>query len=98
MMGDILDDIEAGHRAGCRAVLVDNGGETEWQMTQLRRPDFVVADLDAAADRILAAEPPPSGVPLIDSIDQQASRDSGGTDYARRSMGRRPETAVRSAR
>lgn len=98
MIGDILDDIEAGHRAGCRAVLVDNGGETEWQMSPLRRPDFIVADLDAAADRIVAAEPPRSGVTWFDPIDQQASRDSGGTDYARRSMGRRPETAVRSAR
>lgn len=55
MIGDILDDIEAGHRAGCRAVLVDNGGETEWQLSEVRRPDFVVADLDAAADEILVA-------------------------------------------
>lgn len=30
-VGDILDDIEAGHRAGCRAVLIDNGNETLWQ-------------------------------------------------------------------
>ena len=30
MVGDILDDVEAGRRAGCRTVLVDNGGETEW--------------------------------------------------------------------
>lgn len=98
MIGDILDDVEAGHRAGCRAVLVDNGGESEWQMSELRRPDFVVADLDEAADRILQAAPPPGDVPLIDPIDQQASRDSGGTDHARRSMGRRPESAMRSAR
>lgn len=98
LIGDILDDIEAGHRAGCRAVLIDNGGETEWQLSELRRPDVVVADLDAAADRILAAQPPPGSVLLIDSIEHQASRDSGGSDHARRSMGRRPEAALRPAR
>src|SRR5262249_17961086 len=31
MVGDILDDIEAGRRAGCRTVLIDNGNETEWR-------------------------------------------------------------------
>src|SRR6185295_18935494 len=30
MVGDILDDVEAGARAGCRTVLIDNGNETEW--------------------------------------------------------------------
>ncbi len=49
MVGDILNDIEAGHRAGCRAVLVDNGGETEWVMSPERTPDFIVHDLEEAA-------------------------------------------------
>lgn len=30
MIGDILNDIEAGNRAGCHTILIDNGGETEW--------------------------------------------------------------------
>ncbi len=30
MIGDILDDVEAGRRAGCNTILVDCGGETEW--------------------------------------------------------------------
>ncbi len=29
-IGDILDDVEAGNRAGCRTILLDNGHETEW--------------------------------------------------------------------
>src|SRR5690606_37222455 len=32
LVGDILDDIEAGNRAGCRTVLVDVGSETEWRL------------------------------------------------------------------
>lgn len=54
MVGDILDDVEAGRRAGCRTVLVDNGHETEWREGPQRRPDLVVADLGAAADAICA--------------------------------------------
>jgi len=39
MVGDTLDDIEAGHRAGCRTALLDCGGETLWRDSPLRRPD-----------------------------------------------------------
>ena len=55
MIGDILDDIEAGHRAGCRSVLIDNGNETEWKSSPLRRPDLTVANLYDAAARIAGA-------------------------------------------
>ena len=57
MVGDILDDIEAGRRAGCRTVLIDNGNETEWRMGPRRRPHHVAADLTEAARLILAATP-----------------------------------------
>ncbi|WP_217619149.1 HAD-IIIA family hydrolase, partial [Achromobacter sp. GbtcB20] len=30
-IGDILDDVEAGNRAGCRSILLDVGNETEWR-------------------------------------------------------------------
>lgn len=30
MVGDILDDVEAGRRAGARSILLDVGNETEW--------------------------------------------------------------------
>jgi D-glycero-D-manno-heptose 1,7-bisphosphate phosphatase len=56
MIGDILDDVEAGHRAGCRSILIDNGHETLWQWNPRRHPDFVVRDLSAAARTILAAK------------------------------------------
>lgn len=42
MLGDILDDVEAGHRAGCRSLLFDVGHETEWRAGRWRMPDGVV--------------------------------------------------------
>jgi D-glycero-D-manno-heptose 1,7-bisphosphate phosphatase len=54
MIGDILDDVEAGHAAGCRSILIDNGNETEWLPGPLRTPDARVPDLAAAANLILA--------------------------------------------
>jgi histidinol-phosphate phosphatase family protein len=57
LIGDILDDMEAGHRAGCRTVLIDNGHETEWRWNPNRRPDVVAADLAAAARIIRASSP-----------------------------------------
>jgi histidinol-phosphate phosphatase family protein len=55
LVGDILNDVEAGRRAGCPTVLLDNGHETEWVMSDLRRPDYVAADLAGAARVILAS-------------------------------------------
>lgn len=52
MIGDILDDVEAGHRAGCRTVLIDNGNETEWKMSPQRKQDLTVPNLYAAARAI----------------------------------------------
>ena len=52
-VGDILDDVEAGARAGCRTVLVDLGTEPTPQ-TRLRQPDYVARDT-AHALRIVAA-------------------------------------------
>lgn len=54
MIGDILHDVEAGRRAGCRTILLHTGYETEWKMGVYRWPDYVVSDLEQAADRILA--------------------------------------------
>ena len=54
MIGDILDDIEAGRRAGCRTVLLDVGNETVWRRTPLREPHHRCADLLAAAQTIVA--------------------------------------------
>lgn len=58
LVGDILHDIEAGRRAGCRTVLIDNGNETEWRRSALRTPHAAVAGLGDAARVILAADAP----------------------------------------
>jgi histidinol-phosphate phosphatase family protein len=52
-VGDILNDVEAGRRAGCRTILLDNGNETEWELGRMRLPDCVVTDLRAAANCVL---------------------------------------------
>jgi histidinol-phosphate phosphatase family protein len=63
LVGDILDDIEAGRRAGCRTILLDRGNETEWRFAPGRVPHRVASDLREAAEIILtdragwAAEP-----------------------------------------
>ncbi|KDR38324.1 D-glycero-alpha-D-manno-heptose-1,7-bisphosphate 7-phosphatase [Caballeronia glathei] len=54
-VGDILDDVEAGRRAGCRTVLIDNGNETVWQRGPMREPHAVAADLRQAAHVIKEA-------------------------------------------
>jgi D,D-heptose 1,7-bisphosphate phosphatase len=52
MMGDILNDVEAGNRAGCRTVLIDNGNETEWVNGSYRTPSFIAANFIDAANTI----------------------------------------------
>ena len=49
LAGDILNDVEAGRRAGCRTVLIDNGHETEWQLSPQRLPHHLAADMREAA-------------------------------------------------
>lgn len=39
-IGDILNDVEAGRLAGCRTILIDNGNDTRWQLSQ-----FAIATL-----------------------------------------------------
>ena len=58
MVGDILDDIEAGRRADCSTVLIDNGNETQWLMFPLRRPHHMVKNLFEAARVILDSAAP----------------------------------------
>ncbi|HJV24643.1 MAG TPA: HAD family hydrolase [Aromatoleum sp.] len=56
IIGDILDDIEAGRRAGCRAILLDVGSETEWRSGPYRQPDRIAASLTEATADIIASE------------------------------------------
>lgn len=48
MIGDILHDVEAGNRAGCKTILINNGNETEWEPGDFRQPHYIAADLNDA--------------------------------------------------
>jgi D-glycero-D-manno-heptose 1,7-bisphosphate phosphatase len=61
LVGDILNDIEAGRRAGCRTVLLNNGNEREWTLTPGRVPHHVARDLAQAAHCILTWGDQPGG-------------------------------------
>jgi D-glycero-D-manno-heptose 1,7-bisphosphate phosphatase len=56
MVGDILNDVEAGRRAGCRSILIDNGNETEWLLSVERIPHACARDLYEAALLIVQGE------------------------------------------
>ncbi|RFS17539.1 D-glycero-beta-D-manno-heptose 1,7-bisphosphate 7-phosphatase [Emticicia sp. C21] len=53
MVGDILHDVEAGNQAGCRSILINNGNETEWDLTVIRTPTHIATDLSEVTDYIL---------------------------------------------
>jgi phosphoglycolate phosphatase-like HAD superfamily hydrolase len=55
MIGDILNDVEAGNRAGCATILIGNGNETEWEKSKVRTPDFIAAGFLEAASQIKIA-------------------------------------------
>jgi D-glycero-D-manno-heptose 1,7-bisphosphate phosphatase len=56
MIGDILNDVEAGNRAGCKTVLIDNGNETEWVDGTYRKPTFVCKTINHAASGVLTID------------------------------------------
>ncbi|ODT46904.1 MAG: hypothetical protein ABS70_00075 [Nitrospira sp. SCN 59-13] len=56
MIGDILNDVEAGRGAGCKTILLTNGHETEWDMKPTRWPDFLADNLLEAAHLIMIAD------------------------------------------
>lgn len=56
LVGDILDDVEAGARAGCATVLLNNGNETQWRDGPWRRPKHTAHDLAEAAEIILQTD------------------------------------------
>lgn len=64
MVGDILHDVEAGNRAGCKTILVDNGNETEWKINPWREPTKIVSSINEAASLILSHTEQPSHVVL----------------------------------
>jgi histidinol-phosphate phosphatase family protein len=53
MIGDILNDVEAGRMSDCRTILIDNGNETEWIWNRERMPHFIANNLKAASEIIM---------------------------------------------
>lgn len=53
MIGDILNDVEAGNRAGCRSILLNNGNETVWETNEYNEPAYIANDLREAAQFIV---------------------------------------------
>jgi histidinol-phosphate phosphatase family protein len=57
MVGDILEDVEGGHRAGCQSILLDRTGRVTAEIGDPRSPDAIVSDLVQAATIILERSP-----------------------------------------
>lgn len=54
MLGDILDDVEAGNRAGCRTILIDPLGQERRRMSGgYRTPSFIAENFGEATDLVL---------------------------------------------
>mgnify|MGYP001189967312 CR=1 FL=1 len=55
-IGDTLDDMEAGRTAGCRTILLMNGQEVHWNMTEQRWPACIAANMIEATSLILLTD------------------------------------------
>lgn len=55
-IGDTLDDMEAGRTAGCRTILLMNGQEGHWNMTEQRWPGCIAANMIEAISLILLTD------------------------------------------
>ena len=53
MIGDILHDVEAGNRAGCRSILLNKGNETVWEMNDYNKPEHIADNMLEAARLIV---------------------------------------------
>ncbi|MBE9585937.1 HAD family hydrolase [Mucilaginibacter sp. JRF] len=54
MIGDILNDVEAGNCAGCKTILIDNGNETEWLPGVMRTPLITCKSINQATAYIVS--------------------------------------------
>lgn len=54
MVGDILDDVEAGNRAGCRTVLIDGNAHERTKIAgRYQQPSYIADNFGEAADLIV---------------------------------------------
>jgi len=89
LIGDILDDIEAGGRAGCRRILVDLGTE-DTPPSPLRRPNFVARDTRHALQIIRALEGLADSTAPAPDLTYQPARwheDGGSSRVSSRAVG-----------
>jgi D-glycero-D-manno-heptose 1,7-bisphosphate phosphatase len=69
-VGDILDDVEAGRRAGCKTILLNNGHETEWQLSAERRPHYLAINFLEVVSIIETVD----GITSIGGVDLSQSK------------------------
>lgn len=72
-LGDILNDVEADCRAGCRTILIDNSNEIQWQLSPFAIATlYGFADLAAAAQVIISVDITPliHSLPLVETADE----------------------------
>lgn len=63
IVGDTLDDVEAGHRAGAGGLFFNSGGETVWRRSPLRNADASFSNWTALADYVEKALAGNTGCP-----------------------------------
>lgn len=56
MVGHILNDVEAGNRAGCKSIMINDGNEKRWVSGAYRLPEYFARDLSEAARYVIAAD------------------------------------------
>lgn len=97
MVGDLLDDVEAGHRAGAAGWLLDTGGETAWRRSPLREPDAVFSDWPSLADQLLrdASSAMTTRTPAAESLAAMPSEGTSVLATALESAPARPMGALR---
>jgi D-glycero-D-manno-heptose 1,7-bisphosphate phosphatase len=77
VVGDKLDDVETGRRAGCETILIDDGHETAWNLSPQRLPHHIATDLAQAACIIAALDQSESRKTPLDGprVSKQRGRD-----------------------
>lgn len=87
LVGDILDDVEAGNRAGCRTVLVDIGTESP-PPSPARTPGYIARDTRHALHIITGQE----GLTPVPNLHYRPARWAGALSLGRSADG--PQAAV----
>jgi len=76
LIGDILDDVEAGNRAGCRSILLDVGSESAPESPE-RMPEYVATDFLDAVHHLLTQH---QGSERVRKLGGEEVRKRRGTD------------------